>query len=418
MADSMVEALIGSTVAMICVTTLVISIRMAVRTSLRTCGLDDVLITASWVRKINLALRTVRKHDLTCNDLQVFAMAMFTATMISTHSGFGRHHQDVNISDYEQFLKVHNHFYGRQLTIATSATYSYGLALAKMSFAVLYIRMLPDRRLVMMNKAIILFLCCQAIEESLIPIFQCNPIAKAWTVGMEGSCLDLPVLWWSGPIPTLWNLQLPLVKRLGLIAMLSLGLLVVAISVIRMHSVTEMGIDDTPDKTAKDDLATPILWSEAEISTLIVCSCVPSLRKVVQKLPCLSQPFGIPSIDTPPRAIKTIGQTRQKRRFPSKCGSGQERYCTIGSDSTSRTLTYPLSVLSRPLKASDTASEGPQETLRTNAGNDGNSIGNLQKRDLKLDYDVERDAGDVVGIPEEMFFPTGNLNEKVRSESK
>ncbi|KXH33489.1 hypothetical protein CSAL01_11509 [Colletotrichum salicis] len=384
---------------------------MAVRTSLRTCGLDDGLITASWVRKINLASHTVRKEDLTCSDLQVFAMAMFTATMISAHSGFGRHHQDVSISDYEQFLK---------LTIATSATYSYGLALAKMSFAVLYIRMLPDRRLVMMNKAIILFLCCQAIEESLIPIFQCKPIAKAWTVGMEGSCLDLPVLWWSGPIPTLWKLQLPLVKRLGLIAMLSLGLLVVAISVIRMHSVTEMGIDDTPDKIAKDDLATPILWSEAEISTLIVCSCVPSLRKVVQKLPCSSQPFGIATIDTPPRAIKTIGQTRQKPRFPSKYGSGQERYCTIGSGSTGRTLTYPLSVLSRPIKASVTASEGLQETLRTDATNDGNSIGNLQKLELELelDYDVERDAGNIVGLPKEIFFPTGNFDEKFRSESK
>ncbi|KAK1624129.1 hypothetical protein BDP81DRAFT_453753 [Colletotrichum phormii] len=342
MADSMVEALIGSTVAMICVTTLVISIRMAVRKSLRTCGLDDVLITASWVRKVNLASHTVRKEDLTCSDLQVFAMAMFTVTMISAHSGFGRHHQDVSISDYEQFLK---------LTIATSATYSYGLALAKMSFAVLYLRMLPDRRLVMMNKAIILFLCCQAIEESLIPIFQCKPIAKAWTVGMEGSCLDLPVLWWSGT----WTYR---------------------------HVVTG--------------------------------------STVVQKLPCSSQPFGIASIDTPPRAIKTIGQTRQKPRFPSKYGSGQERYCTIGSGSTVRTLTYPLSVLSRPIRASVTASEGPHETLRTDATRDGNSIGNLQKLELELelDYDVERDAGNIVGIPEEIFFPTGNFNEKVRSEGK
>ncbi|KAL0766737.1 hypothetical protein CaCOL14_010308 [Colletotrichum acutatum] len=298
-----------------------------------------VLITASWV----------------------FAMGMFTATMISAHSGFGRHHHDISISEYEQFLK---------LTIATSATYSYGLALAKMSFAVLYIRMLPDRRLVVMNRAIIILLCCQAIEESLIPIFQCKPIAKAWTVGLEGSCLDLPVLWWSGfgfnlctdlilfiqPVPTLWKLQLPLVKRLGLIAMLSLGLLVVAISVIRMHSVTEMGIDDT------HDLATPILWSEAEISTLIVCSCVPSLRKVVQKLPCSYQPFGIASIDTPPRAIETIGQTRREPRLTSKYGSGHERYYSIRSGSTDRTLTYPLSVLSRPIKASSEAREVPQAT--------------------------------------------------------
>ncbi|UQC91670.1 uncharacterized protein CLUP02_17206 [Colletotrichum lupini] len=343
MTDNMVGALVGSTVAMICITTLVVSIRMAVRTSLRTYGLDDVLITASWV----------------------FAMGMFTATMISAHSGLGRHHHDVSVSEYEQFLK---------LTIATSATYSYGLALAKMSFAVLYIRMLPDRRLVVMNRAIILFLCGQAIEESLIPIFQCKPIAKAWTVGMEGTCLDLPVLWWSGfgfnlctdlilfiqPVPTLWKLQLPLVKRLGLIAMLSLGLLVVAISVIRMHSVTEMGIDDTP------------------------------------------------SIDTLPRAIETIGQTRRKQRLTSEYGSGHERYYSIGSGSTGRTLRYPLSVLSRPGKASSKAREAPQETLRTSLTGDINSIANLRKFELEFDCDVERSAGDTVNVPEETYFPMGN----------
>ncbi|KAK1480249.1 hypothetical protein CTAM01_14458 [Colletotrichum tamarilloi] len=359
MTDNMVGALVGSTVAMICITTLVVSIRMAVRTSLRTYGLDDVLITASWV----------------------FAMGMFTATMISAHSGLGRHHHDVSVSEYEQFLK---------LTIATSATYSYGLALAKMSFAVLYIRMLPDRRLVVMNRAIILFLCGQAIEESLIPIFQCKPIAKAWTVGMEGTCLDLPVLWWSGfgfnlctdlilfiqPVPTLWKLQLPLVKRLGLIAMLSLGLLVVAISVIRMHSVTEMGIDDTREQSTS--------------SRLIIKADTHS------------------SIDTLPRAIETIGQTRRKQRLTSEYGSGHERYYSIGSGSTGRTLRYPLSVLSRPGKASSKAREAPQETLRTSLTGDINSIANLRKLGLEFDCDVERSAGDTVNVPEEIYFPMGN----------
>lgn len=67
-----------------------------------------------------------------------------------------------------------------------------------MSFAVLYIRMLPERRLIIVNKTIVVFLCCQAIEESMIPIFQCHPIAKAWIPSMVGTCLDLPVLWWIG----------------------------------------------------------------------------------------------------------------------------------------------------------------------------------------------------------------------------
>ncbi|KAK7437331.1 hypothetical protein Landi51_12171 [Colletotrichum acutatum] len=192
--------------------------------------------------------------------------------------------------------------------------------------------------------------------------------------------------------------------------MLSLGLLVVAISVIRMHSVTEMGIDDT------HDLATPILWSEAEISTLIVCSCVPSLRKVVQKLPCSYQPFGIASIDTPPRAIETIGQTRREPRLTSKYGSGHERYYSIRSGSTDRTLTYPLSVLSRPIKASSEAREVPQEMLHTGLTGDGNSIANLRELELELDCDMERSAGDTVNIPEETYFPIGNGNEKVRGD--
>ncbi|WQF86812.1 hypothetical protein CDEST_11826 [Colletotrichum destructivum] len=332
MADDRVATLIGSTIGMICLTTLVISVRIMVRSNLRAYGLDD---------------------------------------------RFGKHHQDISIAAYEQFLKVSylEDFENRRtddiatkLTIVTSATYSYGLALAKMSFAVLYIRMLPGRRLIMMNKGIIAFLCCQAIEESLIPVFQCKPVAKAWTVEKEGVCLDLPVLWWCGfafnlcsdlilfiePIPTLWRLQLPLVKRLGLIAMLSLGLMVVAISVIRMHSVSQMGHDDTYD------LAIPIIWSEAEISTLIVCSCVPSLRKMLQKLSWFHQVPGLSNPDMPHEPIETIGQARTKPLFRGK--GGQKAGCTDESDLTG-TTTYPLTVMSHPPLISDDVIKGAQESI-------------------------------------------------------
>ncbi|TIC91017.1 hypothetical protein CH35J_011516 [Colletotrichum higginsianum] len=101
MADDRVATIIGSTIGMICLTTLAISVRIMVRSNLRAYGLDDILITASWA----------------------FTIAMCTTTLVSAHSGFGKHHQDISIAAYERFLK---------LTIVTSATYSYGLALAKM----------------------------------------------------------------------------------------------------------------------------------------------------------------------------------------------------------------------------------------------------------------------------------------------
>ncbi|KAH0430687.1 hypothetical protein CcaCcLH18_07602 [Colletotrichum camelliae] len=350
MADSLVEPLIGATVAMMCLTTLAISVRVGVRASLRTYGLDDVLIVASWV----------------------FTMAMCIQTLVSAHGGFGRHHQDMDPVNYEQFLK---------LAISTSSTYSYGLALAKMSFAVLYIRMLPERRLIIVNKAIVVFLCCQAVEESMIPIFQCRPIAKAWVPSMVGTCLDLPVLWWTGfafnlctdlilfiqPIPFLWRLQLPIIKRLGLIAMLSLGLMVCAISVIRMHSVTEMGLDDT------HDLAVPIIWSEAEVSTLIVCSCVPFLRKLAQRVPWYQRIFETTNHDPQLPPVETIGHARRRSPFGSKeNGRGKDG---IGEDSglTGSTLTYPMSVLSRPAKASELVNDDLAEIQRVTSGNVDNS---------------------------------------------
>jgi hypothetical protein len=99
----------------------------------------------------------------------------------------------------------------------------------------------------------------QAIEETLIVIFQCRPVMAAYIVPRpaDAKCLDLRVLWWCTvsrkkhvrelrvlidseqfvfnmctdlflfiqPIPAMWRLHLPAAKRLGLIAMLSLGLL-------------------------------------------------------------------------------------------------------------------------------------------------------------------------------------------------
>lgn len=66
-----------------------------------------------------------------------------------------------------------------------------------MSFAVLYIRINPQRQLVLLNKCIMAFLACQAIEEVFVVVFKCTPIEASFKVDVVGKCLDLHVLWWS-----------------------------------------------------------------------------------------------------------------------------------------------------------------------------------------------------------------------------
>ena len=47
-----------------------------------------------------------------------------------------------------------------------------------------------------------------------------------------------------------------------------------------------------------DEFAEPMIWSEVELAALIVCSCIPSLRQVVQKVPWLNHAFGLSSNKT------------------------------------------------------------------------------------------------------------------------
>lgn len=38
-----------------------------------------------------------------------------------------------------------------------------------------------------------------------------------------------------------------------------------------------------------------MIWSEVEVAALLICSCIPSLRQVISKIPWLSQAFGLAS---------------------------------------------------------------------------------------------------------------------------
>lgn len=71
-----------------------------------------------------------------------------------------------------------------------------GVAAAKASFAVLYLRVFPENKLLILNKFIVVFVFCQALEEVLIVVFKCSPVSKSWHPELDGRCLSLVPLWW------------------------------------------------------------------------------------------------------------------------------------------------------------------------------------------------------------------------------
>ncbi|KAI0101807.1 hypothetical protein GGR51DRAFT_528567 [Nemania sp. FL0031] len=260
-----------TSIVLIGLTSLAISIRLWDRFGTgRVHGWDDCLVFSSWV----------------------FSVVICSVIAALTKYGLGVHHNDVPHQYYEMFLK---------LQIVSSISYSVGITSAKASFAILYMRLFPIRRLAILNKAVVVFLLFQAIEESLIVPLRCRPIRKSWVPDLEGYCLDLHPLWYSTfafnfatdvilflqPILVARKLQMPALKRLELAAMFSLGFFVTGMGFIRLKYVITLGTDDTYE------LAEALIWSASEICSLVACACVPSFRRVALRIPWVKKAFGV-----------------------------------------------------------------------------------------------------------------------------
>lgn len=66
-----------------------------------------------------------------------------------------------------------------------------------MSFAVLYLRLLPDQIYQRINKFLIILLLAEGIEETAVVIFRCTPVERGWTPSVPGTCLDLTIFYYS-----------------------------------------------------------------------------------------------------------------------------------------------------------------------------------------------------------------------------
>jgi hypothetical protein len=83
-----------------------------------------------------------------------------------------------------------------------------------MSFAVLYLRLLPGTIYRRLNQVLLVLLLAQGLEESLVVIFRCNPVDKAWTPSKKGHCLDLRSFYYTSVRSrprTLWVAQMLIV---------------------------------------------------------------------------------------------------------------------------------------------------------------------------------------------------------------
>ncbi|KAL8282193.1 hypothetical protein RB597_009745 [Gaeumannomyces tritici] len=258
--DSLAPRVVGANIAMMTVSSLAIAGRVTVSAvTMRNFWIDDAMSVVAWLS----------------------LMALLILVILMTTVGFGSHFEDISPEMLEMYLR-----YG----LPTFSLYVLGSLTAKLAYAFYYLRLFSDRQHTLLNHALIVFLVLQGLGEGITSHLMCTPFSKALVPTIPGTCSNVGAFYLSffgiklftdvvlfvQPIPVLWGLRLSAGKKTAMFALVSLGIFVCIFSVVRIRLVPLLYTGDDPTYTIVDAM----LWSEVEIFSLIVCECVPALRKL------------------------------------------------------------------------------------------------------------------------------------------
>ncbi|KAK0634103.1 hypothetical protein B0T14DRAFT_417398 [Immersiella caudata] len=133
----------------------------------------------------------------------------------------------------------------------------------------------------------------------LAVVFQCQPINFFWHLwehdeNRDGHCGNVNILAWvaaiSGILFDMWLLVLPFPQLLALRlhwkkkmmggVMLSVGIAVVIVSLVRLKTINMFTRGVNPTK----DIVDVCLWSGIELNAGVICPCLPSLRLLLRRM--------------------------------------------------------------------------------------------------------------------------------------
>ncbi|WYZ42299.1 hypothetical protein EsH8_V_001194 [Colletotrichum jinshuiense] len=145
-----------------------------------------------------------------------------------------------------------------------------------------------------MTRAFLTFLLVYGLVYFFIIVFQCLPVQAIWDRSINGRCLDLLAISYTGatgailqdvilvimPIPELMKLQLSRKKRLSLVFIFGLGSFATLASILRLKYLVFFSHSYDPTW----DNFYVVLWSGIEVNAAITCGSLPAILPLLKKL--------------------------------------------------------------------------------------------------------------------------------------
>ncbi|MCJ1468270.1 hypothetical protein MMC07_006898 [Pseudocyphellaria aurata] len=254
-------------------------------------SLVSLAVVARLVAKIYI-MKSMQSEDYLSVAAWLGFIPWMALSFVLCKFGGGRHQWDISVLDGFQILRFAN---------IMEIMYSLIICAAKVSILVQFLRILVPKHQGLTYRTIHFVIWTNVlfyVAICLSLIFQCTPREKIWHPYIPGRCINLDVqIVTSGawnvisdisifilPLHCIWHLHIPIKRKFGVSAVFAAGLFACIASVCRLVYSVENLL--TLDKLYTFQQFG--MWGVAEVTTLILCGCLPvlpRLRQIFQRRP-------------------------------------------------------------------------------------------------------------------------------------
>ncbi|KAL1983622.1 hypothetical protein VTN96DRAFT_10201 [Rasamsonia emersonii] len=222
----------------------------------------------------------------------VLVIADAACYLLALRYGFGHHIYTVNPADLVTFFKI---------VFATFILYGFAVTAVKVGVLYFYRRIFPGADLKIWLMVLGALSLIWFILITLISVFQCMPVQKAWEAELPGYCipyldifigmqvanivLDIAIL--CLPITTVLKLHMTVSTKISVAGTFGLGGLSIVFAIIRLAIL----VLDRKQTDITFGVATAN-WSIVEPAFEIFCACLPTMTPLLKYIRKLVASFG------------------------------------------------------------------------------------------------------------------------------
>ncbi|KAL6714542.1 hypothetical protein ACLMJK_007967 [Lecanora helva] len=225
--------------------------------------------------------REWRLEDYWCCSAWAFLVTLCALNTVLMQKHGGVHKWDLTEPQVHQATKWFN---------VSSIVYAPAILSTKLAILLLYRNVFSPHRKGAFDLTIrvfIVFLCLFYLSTTIVKIWECNPRERIWNKSVEGTCVNVPALLDASgicntltdiiillmPIHVVWNLKTTYWKKVGVVLVFSVGFIAPAFSLVGV--IVRFKTTHSDDTTWNQPSI--LMWGVAEVSTGIICVCIPPL---------------------------------------------------------------------------------------------------------------------------------------------